>query len=79
MKLWVVFDREAEPCIQGIYETEGRAQIARVRIAKDWAEHVMRTADPMDVFGEEEWDEKRIEWMVWDALRTLEIEEVGEG
>ena len=74
--MFVVFERDADPCIIGVYNTREEGAAARLKVAEGWADEVLQTGDPQDVFGRDYWEENDRRYLINDALRTLEIEEV---
>ena len=74
--MFVVFERDAEPCIIGVYNSREECATARLKVAEGWADEVLQTGDPQDVFGRDYWEEDDRRYLINDALLTIEIEEV---
>ena len=75
--MYGVYERDADNPLWGIFTTRADAEEMILTECEDFAYEVMMTDDPMDVFGEEEWDWRSdYRWLMRDAGRTFSIQEV---
>ena len=71
---WVLFDREADNVVIGIFPTYDAALDHKHSIAHKWVERVVDTLDPWDVIGHAEFTEEDMEYLYEDFMKTVEIE-----
>lgn len=76
--MFAVYENDnVEDPVLGIYPTRADAEEAIFTECEWYAYEVMMTSDPMDVFGLPEWDwEIDYKWLVEDAMKTFDIQEV---
>lgn len=71
---WVLFDREADNVVIGVFPNYDAALDYKCSIADQWVERVIDTLDPWDVMGHTEFTEEDKEYLYEDFMRTVEIE-----
>lgn len=75
--MYAVVQEDCQDPVIGIYPSYEEAKEAMHAHCEDWANEVIATQDPMDVFGVSQWDiETDHKWLVEDAEETLHIQKV---
>lgn len=75
--MYGIYERDADNPLWGIFTTRADAEEMILTECENFAYEVMMTEDPIDVFGEEEWDWRSdYRWLMRDAGRTFSIQEV---
>ena len=75
--MYGIYERDADKPLWGVFPTSADAEEMILTICEDFAYEVMMVEDPMEVFGEEEWDwHSDYRWLMRDAGRTFDIQEV---
>ena len=75
--MYGIYERDADNPLLGIFTTRADAEEMILTECENFAYEVMMTEDPMEVFGEVEWDwHSDYLWLMLDAGRTFSIQEV---
>lgn len=75
--MYGVYEKDADNPLWGIFTTRADAEEMILTECENFAYEVMMTEDPVEVFGEEEWDwHSDYRWLMRDAGRTFSIQEV---
>lgn len=74
---YAVFENDTNFPVYGVYPSRSEAEEAILTECETYAYEVMMTEDPNDVIGCDEWDwHHDYKWLMWDAGRTFDIQEV---
>lgn len=73
-KCWVLFDRESDKAILGVFPNYESALQYKHAKAHEWVQRVVDTEDPRDLVGHDEFDEEDKVYLFVDILRSMEEE-----
>jgi hypothetical protein len=73
-KCWVLFDRESDKAILGVFPNYESALQYKHKKAHEWVQRVLDTEDPYDLVGHAEITAEDKVYLFVDFLRTIEEE-----
>ena len=72
---WVLFDRDADNVVIGVFSSYDAALECKCNVAEQWVDRVIDTLDPWDVLGHAEFTDEDKVYLCEDFMHAIEIEQ----